>query len=180
MGKIPKFIKINMILLVVILFLVSIISLFPKQIDTSLSGLVYRLGEDNTNDITKVNVEFTGNYFKNAFKEDIFKGYLTIKTEDKEASSYCEVYFNNKGHGKIYYDLEIPDMFPDVKINDMYINNNFSEVSMTLSANVIDNTSYNSWNTSEGYIFAAPATTRDDALLVSNELMNKQLSAILK
>lgn len=172
-----KVTKISIPLILVAILIASIVYVIPKKINTTMTGLKYRLGSEYADDLEEYTFTFEGQLQRRIFSHNSFDGYITIKTKENEESNYGSIAFN-KHAGSVYFD-EYEGYLFHVKFNEFFLNNNMTKMSIRLYKIDEEDSSHSSWDGADGYIIAAPASTREEALDISNEVYNLGESAYI-
>jgi hypothetical protein len=147
----------------------------PKEINQAFDGIVYGVGSKSNQIDKEVAITIKGKMYRKIFNQDRFKGTIDINGEvptniiiDKKQ---VEVVFIENG-GSL--------LFGDSSYGILYINKDFSELSIIvyeLIESERDNASY-SWDPEDGLLISGPATSRTEALSISNELIGDLLKPL--
>ncbi len=159
-----KCIKIHsLIIIVLILVLLMLRFNFSQayQINTSLSGMEYRIGEDDYSDAVSITIK--GVYYKSLFRDDSFEGSISIdKYGFTKDLSLLPLKFI-KGKASMYYtkDHSLGELFCSDKLNKLLI---------TVREPIGSNTQ--SWNSKDGLIITAPASNRQETRDIIKHFQN--------
>lgn len=188
--------KIRMMLIGIIFIIIAICVawmvyiVFPRSVNVTLTGLKYQLGAEGANTATEqATVVIQGELYTNLKNERTFKGEVNIVGEQIPVPAdqrNLEIHFADEGWGVMAYPYFHYDQRGAVIGSSIYTshmlftNKDFSQV--TLLLNISDNKHLAQkpedgveqtvvWNISNGDMISAPASTREDALALSNKLM---------
>ena len=135
----------------------------PKRVNLSYSALEYQLGNAEFQNLTKIGLD--GWYYDRAIKKDSFVGKLSVEdqvfpnvkvTEWDVLMSYDQTIGEYRSFGKII------------------IGDNCSMLTICLFE------PEKGWSSGDGKMISAPATSRSEALNISNSLMQKRLIKALE
>lgn len=139
---------------------------FPKQIEKTLQGIYYQLG--NEEELYEVTIHIDGAIRRGLFGEKTFEGVLDIEDEELPVSKgerNVTIKFNGDGHGVIVYSGFRNGNPYTHGYGSIFVNHNFREITILKG----------SWNAEKGYMITAPAKNYYEALTISNELMKNFL-----
>jgi len=142
-----------------------------------VTGIKYRLGAEGAFVIRgKLHTSLTG--------KRTFKGEVTVVGEQipvPEDQRKIEILFANDGWGAMMYPYFLFDARGAVVGSDIYASHSifaskdFSQATLLLNpGNGTERTE--DWSTDGGAMISAPASTREEALTLSNQLMRKYLA----
>ncbi|PZD97087.1 hypothetical protein DNH61_04130 [Paenibacillus sambharensis] len=155
------------------------------SVDTELAGVKYQLevaGEESE----PAAVVIQGKLLTSLIGERVFKGIVQVAGEQipvPEDQRRIEIHFTKDGWGAIMYPYFIYDehtgAVKDAKVyqsHSIFASKDFSQVTLLLSSPVQQadyevGTSQSVWNAENGMMLSAPASTRQEALAISNKLM---------
>ena len=155
--------KIFKICLVIVL-LVVILILYPKRYDKEFSGIIYRLGKENQEYFERVSISFDGKLTRlpilnNKYIGDIIIGDMKI----------TEI--------TLVFDSDNSAMIFDSNLNtygQIYFDNDYKSFTIAISEQIGSN-SAKGWDGSNGLMISAPASSREEALNISNKVMKSKL-----
>lgn len=168
---------------------------FPRSVNVTLTGVKYQLGAEGTKAGTEqATVVIQGKLHTNLKGERTFKGQVNILGEQIPVppdQRNLEIHFASEGWGVMTYPYFYFNQRGAVVGSDFYTshilfaNKDFSQV--TLLLNITNNQNIAKkpedelqqnviWNSDNGYMISAPASTRENALALSNKLMHKYLA----
>lgn len=157
-------------LAVILLISFCAIYFYPRSILKEYSGILYKL--DDTNYFQDVKISINGNISKSLFKGDQFEG--TIYVGDKKLPK-IRMRFDASGRANLYYFEESIGEFRaygDLISKDM-------KQEFTIIVFKKENGG-SSWSSKDGYMISAPADSRNEALEISNKLLENTLGGRLK
>ncbi|QHW29630.1 hypothetical protein GZH47_01450 [Paenibacillus rhizovicinus] len=163
-----------LVLLLVILILYIVVYLHNKSINSTIRGVNFRLGTEPIHNVQPETVRITGTVSKNLKGLRTFKGTVTFEHESipvPKESRDVTIHFDKNGYGPIVYGYienagtedARPKTFSD---GVLFANADFSSITYL---------SRDGWDSEDGKMFAAPAATREEALILSNKLMKNFL-----
>ena len=159
--------------IVIILFISGVIYFYPREISKDFSGIMYRLGD--TNYLENMNVSIQGNISKGLLKGDKFEGAIFIG--DKKLTK-ISMRFDDFGRGNLfYYDENVGDY---KSYGDLISNNMRDEFTIIVLEENKEKRGSSSWSSKDGLMISAPASSRNEALGISNKLMKDILVNELK
>ncbi|WP_424766537.1 hypothetical protein [Paenibacillus sp. sgz302251] len=153
------------------------------DVDLELAGLKYQLGSEGTMEPTTVVIQ--GKLQTSLKGERVFKGVVQVVGEQipvPQDQRKIEIRFSNDGWGSIAYPYFIYDERGAAKDPNIYqshsifANKDFSQVTLLLKTPDPQSDSeggnpQNVWNSENGMMLSAPASTHEEALALSNRLM---------
>lgn len=148
--------------------------IYPKDVYIHTEGVKYRLGDLDTGTLT--NVEVKGKLIHSITGKRTFKGTIWIEGEPMpvpEHSRKLTLKFSSDNSSTLAYVYSDNGQVAIHHVGSIYINGDFSEFTLTLTEKDEDG-SY-SWNGGDGLMLSAPASNREEALKLSNELMESIL-----
>ncbi|WP_169091773.1 hypothetical protein [Paenibacillus sp. PL91] len=177
-------------LLVIVLCAIFIVykKTFPRSIDVTLTGVKYQLGAAGERTGTEpATVIIKGKLYTKLNGKRTFKGEVNIVGEQIPVpldQRKLEIPFSNEGWGAMSYPYFIYGERGAVVRTEIhqshliFANRDFTQVSFLIADHVQGQKGENSqtiWNTENGYMLSVPATTREEALAISNKLMRDYL-----
>lgn len=162
----------------------------PSTIDVKLIGIKYQLGyEDVKSGIEPATVIIQGKVHTSLKRERIFKGVVRIVGEQipvPQDQRNIEIHFSRDGWGSIAYPYFLFDERGATvgagiyQSHSIFANKDFSQVTFLITtpnqqSESEDGNLQTVWNTENGKMLSAPATTRKEALALSNKLMREYL-----
>lgn len=176
-------------LLVIIIGVAGIIYVkHPRSIDLELAGVKYQLGSEGAKSGTEpATVVIQGKLHTSLKGERVFKGKIQIVGEQipvPQDQRKVEIHFSKDGWGSISYIYFIFDERGAIKDSDIYqshsifASKDFSRVTLLLNtsdqrSDVKDGNTHTVWSSENGMMLSAPASTREEALALSNKLMRE-------
>ena len=167
-----------------VVFLIGFIAcmlwyLSPHNVNKTFVGVLYQLGIENAHNAEQVTIEVHGKIQRHLFRPMSFKGRIRINDEllPPRGSFEDELTINlGKDHygGPIhYFNREEMRIY---SYGSLFFNKNFSQLTIVkyeMRKNG-ENTSYG-WNSENGWMIAAPAADRTEALQISNAFMSRSI-----
>lgn len=161
--------------LITFLFMAGVVMLFyfwPKDISRTIPAVKYQLGEENINFVEHTTIHIEGKFDRNLFSESKFTGKLRVDNDqDLLAYDRTQLFMSNSKSSDMWSMLLFENNNGKLKhhvYGNMYMNNSFSEI-VILKATKTENGG--SWSGSDGFMIAAPATTREEAIELSKKLI---------
>lgn len=159
-----KVLKVSFFILIFIFVLVLLIIIYPKKYEKDFTGIIYRLGKENQEYCESVSISFKGKLTRlpllnNKYVGDIIIGDKKMLEGTLEFDSHNSAIIfdsNLNSYGQVYFD-------------DDYNNLTITVFEPTGSV------SEKGWDGENGLMISAPATCREEALHISNELMKSRL-----
>ncbi|REK76803.1 hypothetical protein [Paenibacillus paeoniae] len=185
-----KPLKVGLISLVLLAIVIAIGSIYEYTrkhlVDVTIQGVNYQLGAQNSDNVNTEIVTIKGEWSRSWKGLRTFKGTIDFANRTipvPEESREVTVRFDRNGYGAITYNyLELVNE-RDVKPRGysdgaFFASSDFNSVSFLLHTEVNSEEGLRSsyWDGGEGLMFAGPATTREQALTISNELMEQYLT----
>jgi hypothetical protein len=164
------------LILVIILIIVYIYLRYPTSINRTYTGLKYRLGVENMNEVEEVTITINGKITKDFWLNKRFEGKFFVDN--------VEELFLNKEHAnkleensQVKFDLNRSnfleyiffDPFDVEFIGTIYIDEKFN--SFTIKAYEPKK----NWSSKDGLMITAPVTSRVEAIEMTNKLMERDL-----
>ena len=177
-GVIVSFI---IVILIVAITPVSIprVQIYNQQFD----GVLYQLGETNKDYLEPVQITFEGRLYTNILGGKRFKGFMDINDEDfmiPKDQRKLELKFEKQNtiwsayiHYP-YFSSEFVQIYGQI-----YMDDDFRKATITkymMNSDVRGG----SWGGDDGLMISAPAKNRDEALMITNELVGKYLNFYFK
>lgn len=164
---------------------------YPKEVKWNAQGIKYRLGTENSASEKLVHVHIEGKLHKKISGKRIerrFKGTINIEGEKLPhdlASTPLEIPFTDDGWGSIAYP-----QFEYSKVNgatigsstywygSLVINNDFTKVTIFVTDQHSEDSTGNGWDSTNGQMITAPASSRAEAINITNEIAEKHLRGL--
>jgi hypothetical protein len=181
-----KIVLISLLILTIFITLVYIaFKTSGHSIDVTIHGVNYQLGPENSNNVQPETVSIKGTWSRKLNGLRTFKGTITFAHDTipvPEESRETTISFDRNGYGPIMYaffetsssGVAMPRTY---SYGVLFANSDFSSVTYLKMREVVakDGSTGGEWNGGDGLMYAGPATTREQALMISNELMQKHL-----
>lgn len=141
----------------------------PKKINETFEGVLFQLGSDNTDVNEILEIQLKGKVKRGLFGNKTFNGLIEIDGEvippSEAKDDEIEFEFGNgvlKGSPIRYIDVEQDHVFT---YGTIYMQDDMRRFIITVIVG-------NSWNSGDGMVIAAPATSRAQGLKITNELFD--------
>ncbi len=172
MNKLGYFIIVIGVIILIALT-VCVIMAIGTKIDVELDGIQFRLGTDNIEHEVSVALRFDGRYV-NSFLGHNFEGdiYIDGHKLNENIKGKTSIPFNKYNSGP-FYDTGFD--YNTVVIGMIYINDDFSKVAICINESSSEHPDSKYWDSDTGFMVAAPASNREQALAISNEVMESFL-----
>lgn len=158
-----RYIYILALLIVVLFFLFF----YPRKLNKVYNGVRYRLGTSEK--VEDVELSIDGYLSKGLFKGDKFRGTITI---GEKQLSKLDMRFDKRGSTVLfYYDDKTGDY---IAYGTIFTNDLKKEFTITVLEKD-DQEGQKLWSGKEGLMISAPANNREEALALSNKLMDEVL-----
>lgn len=161
---IPKRIKkYSIISIIFVLLIIYLLSWQPRKCNDSFEGVLYRL--NNNGIIKETKVSFEGGLIKPIFGRIRFRGFITI---DDTKYNICEIKFDRYNSAQLLY---FTDSGSSSSLGTIYLDKTYERFTIQL----YEKEDYNvyGWSAKDGLMISAPASNRDVALEITNEVMYK-------
>ncbi|TXK84353.1 hypothetical protein [Paenibacillus sp. N3.4] len=181
-----KIILFSLMAMTIILTLVDIVWVtYTRSIDVTIQGVNYQLGAENSNDVQSESVRIKGSSSRSLNGLRTFKGTITFAHDTitvPEESREAVIHFDKNGYGPViygYFETSSSGVVMPRVYNSgvLFADSDFRSVTFLRMKEVVakDGSKGGGWNGGDGLMFAGPATTREQALIISNELMKRHL-----
>jgi hypothetical protein len=161
---------------------------YTRTIELTLSGVKYQLGTEGSKSGTEpATVVIQGKLHTSLKGGRIFKGVVSIAGEQipvPQDQRKLEIHFSREGWGAMSYPYFIYDEQGTAVKTEIYqshlifANKDFTQVTFLIATpnqKSEDKNRQTVWNADNGFMLSAPATTREEALALSNKLMRDYL-----
>ncbi|MCJ8015323.1 hypothetical protein MUG84_27025 [Paenibacillus sp. KQZ6P-2] len=173
-----KYALLLLILLIVVAVVYFAVVTYPRSINTTIRGVNFQLGTEHINNVQPETLRIQGSLSTGLNGLQTFKGTITFDNDSipvPDESRETTIHFDKYGYGPIVYgyienagtSAAKPETF---SYGVLFTNSDFSSITYL-------NMNKRGWNGGDGLMFAGPATTRKQALIISNELMKKFLQS---
>lgn len=143
----------------------------PKEINQAMDGMVYEVGSKSNQINKEVSITIKGKLYRKIFNQDRFKGTIDIKGEVP-----TNIILDKKQVEVVFIENRGLLLFGDTPFGFIYINRDFSEVSIIVSE--LNESERGRWDPQDGILISGPATSRKEALNISNELIGDLLKPL--
>lgn len=150
----------------------------PKSVSLRLEGLEYRLGEANRDEVNPIVLVIDGRLKRSLFGNTTFTGQLYVEGEQlpilkgwREVSlSFIDDKFAFLG-----YFTAIDGVPMHYGYGSLFVNRDFSAFTISKYERETPDASHSGWSSEDGKMVTAPASTRAEAIELSNALMRDML-----
>jgi|CeladaMinimDraft_18_1061708.scaffolds.fasta_scaffold01391_6 hypothetical protein len=152
---------------------------WPKTVNFEAQGMKYRLGAPGSEEERLLTVRIKGNIYRENLRGDRrFKGTIELEGEENPVPANQRQLEIRKFRGFDYYwivyayvdDLGRPRQYAQ---GNLFMNDGFDKVAITLFEQA---DGQEGWSGASGLMIAAPASDREEALAVANEVMRGYLN----
>lgn len=165
-------------LVLMTMIVLSLLYWLPRDVEVSVDGVYYQLGEANQETVDSKPIEVKGKLYRDWLGARTFVGRISVDQTQvpiPESQRDLEIKFSNLGMG-IIVDQEVYNGGSKLHTyGTLFINDDFSEMAILIKDE--DEATEGTWNSNNGYMLSAPASTREEALNVANTLMKDFLGA---
>jgi|LSQX01.2.fsa_nt_gb hypothetical protein len=149
---------------------------YPRRIDLDTQGLKYRLGDGSAGNEQLINIYIKGKMYRGLTGNKTFKGIIDFEDDGipvPKVHRQLEINFFRGYAGVIAYQYNQDGKPVIFTIGSIYTNKNFNKISIA----VLDHEgSGGSWTSEDGIMITAPASSRSEAIDISNKLMKDYLN----
>ncbi|MGZ9584464.1 hypothetical protein [Paenibacillus marinisediminis] len=173
-----------MVTTVIMVILILIVAVTPisvprfKHYNHKFEGILYQLGEKNKDFLAPIEVHFDGKLYTDILGKKTYEGIVYINDKDfhipKERAK-VELKFqknNSVWSAVLFYHYFDPNDFHGSVYGELFIDDDFSKITITKPMEYSDG-SGGGWGSDDGFMISAPATNREEALKITNELAGK-------
>lgn len=182
-----KLVVVSLLLIAIVLMLgYSYFYTRDHSVDLTIHGIEYQLGTENSHHVRPESVHLKGTWSRSLKGIRTYQGTIHFASDPEPVPQEIReatVHFDQNGYGAITYGFIETTPLGEVKPRTyfdggLFANSDFSSVAFMIMEKVEsdDGSSGGHWNGGDGLMFAGPATTREQALNLSNELMKKHLT----
>lgn len=143
----------------------------PKPINRTFEGIAYQLGEENKGVIEPVVIHVNGQFKRNFDTNKTITGRMDIEEEGEIPIPYDKreltIRLSDQSGIISYFDHGFKSHF----YGSIYINSDLTELTIAKYTPHPENPNRSGWNGRDGLMISAPASSREEALHISNELM---------
>ncbi|WP_018759013.1 hypothetical protein [Paenibacillus terrigena] len=168
--KIKLWIPIGILLVAIIAG--AFIYTYPHHLTFTMQGIMYQLGEENKDYVKPVAVSVNGKMKKSILGVRTFTGVIDIEGEDIPVPSEnrkLELRFSENGEAQLLYRYIINGNIKHFSYGIIFINDDSNKIAI-MKYQATPNG--RGWNGGDGYMISTPAQNRDEALEISNELLD--------
>lgn len=164
---------INGIVIVIVVVVMAVLILtWPSDFNREFIGIKYQRGQDNQNYLQAIKVTFEGEFHSSYFGllSDRFTGNIHIDGVDIYKNNSFEISFDDERTAIISHRCLVPEQraMKVFSYGKLYL----SEDMDALVIELFDDYSKSSINRTDGYVIAAPANSKEDAISIVNDLVD--------
>ncbi|MCK5811692.1 MAG: hypothetical protein KAG94_02225 [Clostridiales bacterium] len=168
-----KIVTILSSIVIIFVILLMLIIHLPRNIQRDFLGVQIKAGEKNDETFEYVLLHFDGRFQKAFLTQASFVGYVVLESNGDVAEGEVNIRFHPElGGYLVFYST---DSSVQNNIGSIFIDSNFKQVTITVAEPVEGNLSRIHWSSDDGLIICAPASTREEAIIMSNDLMKNYL-----
>lgn len=175
---------IPMVLLIVAFIVWILMYTYPKHYKFTIQGVLYQLGEENSDFVKPDTIFVNGKMKKNIKGVRTFTGIIDIKGENipvPEEHRQLKITLSEYGEAVLFYTYNEKGQPKHFAYGNIFVNDDFSKLTILKFTKDARNPDQSGFDGRSGYIISAPAQKRDDALEITNELIHGALKGdILK
>lgn len=158
-----KYIYLITFLLVILFF----VYFFPRKLNKVYYGVSYRLGSSEEFEDVKISID--GYLSKGLFKGDKFEGSITV---GEKQLSKLDMRFDKRGSAVLFY---YDDKTGDYTAYGTIFTSDMKKEFVITVLEKDEEEGQKLWSGKNGFMIAAPASNREEALDLSNKLMDEVL-----
>ncbi len=163
----------TIVIVVIIVVMAALIIPWPREFVKDFTGIKYQLGPDNKTHSESVQISFSGTFKESYFGllDDRFVGYITIDGINIKEDEEFNLSFNEEKNAILShtYFVKSERAMLTSSYGRLYIDEGFEEFTIELYFGKPNNKSFNSF---DGFMVSAPATNREEALLISKKFVS--------
>ena len=144
--------------------LAYLISYSEDNFNHTISGITYRLGDNSSFEFSEI--EFMGRRTKSLLGKGKFEGTIVYGEYELDVS----IHLDNE-NSDFLQGWTLDDDY--LHIGQLYSDNSFEQLTVCIYEKGED--SGRSWNSGTGLMFSGPAIDREEALKISNNLVNRDI-----
>ncbi|HHW01205.1 MAG TPA: hypothetical protein GXX35_00035 [Thermoanaerobacterales bacterium] len=163
--------KLIVVFLIVILFLYLFYT-YPQRCVVRMEGIGFRSGDVSFEE--KVSVKIDGWYSKK-LRGNEFEGSMFINDNELHEVNFK---FDKYGNSSIFSYREDKGEYDF--FGELFVDGRFEKLAICVFEKDIKNPGASHWSSKDGFVIAAPAASRDEALKIATELIGKKLKINLK
>lgn len=176
MRNLSKFFAIALVILGIV---AGILVFYPKSIDLSIDGVLYRLGEDSFEPVTLI---IQGRVFRSITGNETFKGIIDIdglKIPVPEEQRYIEAPFSNNSL-PIIYDYYMDNAAYHYSVGTLFCDENRNKFTILLLEDKDGEPNIKTWNCENGLMISAPSNDKNEGMNVSKQLLPQEYGVYFK
>lgn len=147
---------------------------YPRQLTVTMQGVMYQLGEVHKDEVSPTAISVHGELKRSILGVRTFQGTIDIEGENipvPEENRELELRFSKQGETQLFYRYFNNGSIKQFLYGILFINKDFSKIAIMKYQRNPDGNG-GSWNGGDGYMISAPAQNREEALEISNELLD--------
>lgn len=163
-------------ILLVIAIIAAAIYYIPKSVKLTVSGIQYRLGEENKQIVEPIEVNIDGRIGRLWNGDRFFEGDISLpqlQLPIPDSAKLMRISLGEDHSGTMTYHY-VEDGSPSLfSLGTVFFSKDFEALTILLLDR--DESGGGSWNAQNGAMLSAPAANREQALILSNQLMKQFL-----
>lgn len=170
MRKYLKTIIIVIFMMVILITAVVVLALSTKVVNNTMYGMKFEIGDHDPSSFEVVKIQVRGTYSRNFLYGHKFQGNIIFN--DDEMMKHTEVnilYGKTNGGSFVYFNDGKNYLATPIVIGSLFSDNRFK--SMAIAVFNEQEEGLSNWTKGEQYIIVAPATSKEEALVIANKLM---------
>ncbi|WP_211750449.1 hypothetical protein [Paenibacillus sp. Marseille-Q4541] len=181
---------ISILFILTALSIVLVIKIYPKEVKINEQGIKYKLGDEQGGSEQLVDVNIEGHLYQTITGKRRFEGTIDIEGEEISVpvdQRKLNIPFSDEGWGAIDYPYFLyrkkDNAITDTAIyqyGSLVINRDFSKVSIMVAEQPKqpNGDMRVSWRSEDGQMITVPASSRSEAIRLSNEIMKEFLKGL--
>jgi hypothetical protein len=175
-----SFLRYFIVAIVIILSVViGILTFYPKNIDLSLKGVMYRLDENNFKPVT---LNIKGRVVRSITGSETFKGIVDVnglQIPVPKEHRYLEVPFTNNSLS-ITYVYYVDNAAYNYTVGTLFSDKKWKKFTILLLEDNDNKSNSKAWKRENGPIISAPSNDKKEGMIISKQLLPKEFEIYFK
>ena len=163
----------TIVIVVIVVVMAALIIPWPRKFVREFTGIKYQLDPNKRTYSESVKISFNGTYRESYFglASDSFIGYITIDGVEIKKNRDFNLIFSEEKTTIISHRYFVKSEVAMITFSygKLYIDDDFEMFTIELYTGEPDN---KGWNSLDGFMISAPATNREEALLISKKFVS--------